>query len=290
MESPESLYESARPERTEVDDATLAVRSLGHGPVVLFVHGFPVHGYTWRRLLPALSERFRCILPDLAGLGDSDWNAATDFSFSGQARRLHLLAERMGLERFALVAQDTGATVARLLALAAPERVTRIALINTEIPGHRPPWIPLYQRLTHVPGSASVFRLLLQSRTFLHSSMGFREFYTERRRLDEPGALDPYVGPLIASPHRMEGMLRYLQGAEWDAVDGLGERHAELKMPALLLWGEDDRTFPVERAEPMAAQFGGPTRFVRIPHASLMPHEERPDAVLAELLPFLLRC
>ena len=37
----------------------------------------------------------------------------------------------------------------------------------------------------------------------------------------------------------------------------------------------------------MATQLGGPTRFVRIPHASLMPHEERPEAVLAALLPFL---
>ena len=61
----------------------------------------------------------------------------------------------------------------------------------------------------------------------------------------------------------------------------------EIRCPVLLLWGEDDVTFPVALAEPMAAQFGGPTTFVRIPHASLMPHEERPEAVLASLLPFL---
>jgi pimeloyl-ACP methyl ester carboxylesterase len=55
----------------------------------------------------------------------------------------------------------------------------------------------------------------------------------------------------------------------------------------LFLWGEDDRTFPVERGEPMAKQLGGPARFVRIPRASLMPHEERPGLVLEHLLPFL---
>jgi haloalkane dehalogenase len=288
MASPESLYETAQLERLELDDATLAVRSFGSGPVLLFVHGFPVHGYTWRRLLPPLAEHFRCVVVDLPGLGDSDWSSATDFSFTGQARRLRLLAERLDLERFGLVAHDTGATVARLLALAAPERVSQLALINTEIPGHRPPWIPLYQRLTRVPGSAAAFRILLRSRSFLRSSMGFREFYSDRRRLDEPAALDPYLRPLLASPRRMEGMLRFLRGAEWNAVDALRGGHAGLKMPTLLLWGEDDRTFPVELAERMAPQFGGPTRFVRIARASLMPHEERPDAVLAELLPFLL--
>jgi len=288
MESAESLYAAARMERHELDDATLAVRCFGSGPALLFVPGFPVHGYTWRKLLLTLVERFRCIVVDLPGLGDSEWTPATDFSFGGHARRLQRLAERLGLERFGLVAHDTGATVARVLALLAPERVGRLAIINTEIPGHRPPWIPLYQRLSRVPGSAAGFRVLLRSRAFLRSGMGFREFYTDRGLLDEPGRLGPYLEPLIASAHRMEGMLRYLRGPEWDVVDGLRQRHADLKMPVLLLWGENDRTFPVEFGERMAPQFGGPTRFVRIARASLMPHEERPDAVLAELLPFLL--
>jgi len=287
-DSPESFYAAARAEHVELEDATLAVRSFGSGPPLLLIHGFPVHGYTWRKLLPALAERFRCVVVDLAGLGDSSWTPATRFGFTAQALRLRSLAERIGLGRIGLVAHDTGATIARLLALAAPERVTRIALINTEIPGQRPPWIPLYQQLTGVPGSAAVFRILLRSRAFLRSGMGFREFYSDRRRLDEPGWLEPYLDPLVASPHRMEGMLRYLRGAEWTAVDDLRRRHAEIRVPVLLLWGEDDRTFPVAQAEPMARQFGGPVRFVRIAHASLMPHEERPDAVLAELLPFLL--
>jgi pimeloyl-ACP methyl ester carboxylesterase len=85
----------------------------------------------------------------------------------------------------------------------------------------------------------------------------------------------------------MAGMLLYLRGPEWSTVDALRARHAEIECPTLLLWGEDDVTFPVDRAEAMRAQFGGPTTFVRIPHAALMPHEERPDAVLASLLPFL---
>ena len=285
--SVDSFYAAAPLLRLAVDDATLAVRSFGSGRPVVFVHGFPVHGATWRWLLPDLAARFRCVVVDLPGLGDSAWTPATAFTFTAQARRLVRLAERLGLERFALVAQDTGATVARLATLMTPDRVDRIALLNTEIPGHRPPWIPLYQRLALLPGSAATFGLLLRSRLFLRSGMGFREFYTDRRLLDEPGRLGPYLTPVLASPERMAGLLRYLAGPEWDAVDALAQRHAEIRAPALLLWGEDDRTFPVELAEPMARQLGGPARFVRIPNASLMPHEERPDVVLEYLLPFL---
>ena len=144
-----------RPERFAIDDGTIAVRSFGSGPAVVFVHGFPVHGATWRWLLPDLAARFRCLVVDLPGLGDGGWTRATDFTFTGQARRLARLAERLGLERFGIVAHDTGGTVARHAALLTPERVDRIALINTEIPGHRPPWIPLYQRTALLPGAAA---------------------------------------------------------------------------------------------------------------------------------------
>jgi pimeloyl-ACP methyl ester carboxylesterase len=286
-QSPDSFYDSAKLERRAVDDATLGVRQLGSGPPLLFVHGFPVHGATWRWLLPSLAERFHCIVVDLPGLGDSDWTPATEFRFSAHARRLRSLMAELGHARFGVIAHDTGATVARHLALLAPDRVSKLALFNTEIPGHRPPWIPLYQSLTRLPGSAATFRLLLRSQAFLRSGMGFREFYSNRGLFDDPKRLGPYVDPLVASPRRTEGMLRYLGGLTWDEVDALGTRHAEIKVPVLFLWGEDDRTFPVGLGEQAAKQLGGPARFVRIPRASLMPHEERPDFALDQLVPFL---
>ena len=285
--TPEAFYATAAVERHEVGDATLAVRRFGSGPALVLIHGFPVHGYTWRALLPALAEHHTCFVLDLPGLGDSGWNDATDFSFTGQARRVAALLPRLGIDRCALLAHDTGATVARLVALAEPARVAKLAILNTEIPGHRPPWIPLYQQLTRVPGAAAVFRVLLGQKWFVRSGMGLGAFYSDRRLFDDPTRLAPYLDPVSSSPQRMQGMFLYLQGPEWEVVDALRTRHAQIEIPVLLLWGEDDVTFPVALAEPMAAQFGGPTSFVRIPHASLMPHEERPEAVLASLLPFL---
>src|SRR5512138_1258684 len=87
---PASFYASAPVERVAIDDAVIAVRRFGrgNGPAIVLVHGFPVHGATWRYLLPTLAERHACFVLDLPGLGDSDWTATTDFSFTGQARRL----------------------------------------------------------------------------------------------------------------------------------------------------------------------------------------------------------
>lgn len=283
----DAFYAAAKCERRRIEDATLAVRRFGSGPPLLFIHGFPVHGATWRWLLPSLAERFHCVVVDLPGLGDSDWNDDTELRFSSHARRLRSLLSELGLDGVGVIAQDTGATVARHLALVAPDRIARLALFNTEVPGHRPPWIPLYQTLTRLPGTATAFRLLLRSKTFLRSPAAFRQFYSDRRLLEDPHRLGIYVDPLVASARRTEGMLRYLQGIAWDELDVLRSRHAEIRVPVLLLWGEDDLTFPVAVGESMVKQLGGPTRFVRIPRASLLPHEERPDFVLEQLAPFL---
>lgn len=282
-----SFYAAAELRRFEIEDATIAVRRFGRGPDLVAIHGFPVHGYTWRALLPALAERHTCHVIDLPGLGDSGWSAATDFRFTAQARRLTGLLAKLGVERCALLAHDTGGTVARLLALREPQRVAKLALVNTEIPGHRPPWIPLYQRLAALPGSAASFRLLLARDWFRRSSLGFGAAYSDRSLFDDPTRLGPYLEPLLASRARLAGMLGYLRGIEWPAVDGLRDGHARIQAPVLLLWGEDDVTFPVALAERMTPQFGGPARFVRIARAALLPHEEQPAAVLEALLPFL---
>lgn len=285
----DEFFRSAELERWTVDDAAIGVRRYGRGPALLFFHGFPVHGWTWRRLLPALAERFTCFVLDLPGLGDSDWSDTTDFRFTAQAHRIATLTEKLPMDRFSLIAHDTGATIARLVALETQGRTAKLALMNTEIPGHRPPWIPLYQKLSRMPGSGATFRRLLQSQLFVRSSLGLGEFFSDAARFDDPGALTAYIDPLARSSRKTRGMLHYLRGIEWDVVDSLRTRHAEITAPVLLLWGEDDHTFPADRAEPMTAQFGGEARFVRIRGASLMPQEERPEIVLTHLLPFLER-
>jgi pimeloyl-ACP methyl ester carboxylesterase len=283
-----AFYAAAAIEHHQVEDATLAVRRFGSGPDLVFLHGFPTHGYTWRFLLPALAEHFTCRTIDLAGLGDSRSNAGTDFRFTAQARRVNALLAKLGIERCSLVAHDTGATVARLVALGDPRRIAAQALINTEIPGHRPPWIPFYCWSARLPGASLSFRPLLGMQWYLRSGMGFGAFYSDRRLFDDPTRLGPYVDPLVQSGERLRGMLGYLTGIEWNVVDSLRERHASLAGPTLLVWGEDDVTFPVTRAESMVAQFDGRARLVRIERASLMPHEERPEAVLDAMTPFLL--
>ena len=280
-----AVFAGAKTSRHQIKDATIALRVFGQGPALVLIHGFPVHGYTWRKLLPTLAEQFTCYVVDLPGLGDSGWSSATDFSFTAQAHRLTLLFQSLKLFHYSLIAHDTGATIARLIAIAEPERVAKLVLINTEIPEHRPPGIWLYRLVQKLPGAGSIFSMLLRRTWFVRSSM--REFYSESGLLDDPSYLEPYIKPLITSSKRMAGALAYLHGIDWEIIDGMRQAHAEIKAATLFLWGEDDKTFPVELAEEMCRQLNSETTFVRIKKASLMPHEEQPEVVLKHLMLFL---
>ncbi|MEO8603755.1 MAG: alpha/beta hydrolase [bacterium] len=262
----------------------IAYRVAGSGLPLLLLHGWPFSHTSYDALVNRLAPHFTCYRPDTPGLGATQWSEATDFSFGAQARSLRGFADALGLQRYALLGHDTGATIARLLA-AEDGRVASLVLLNTEMPGHRPPWIPLYRHLAALPGRRAVFPLLLRSRRYLRSPLGFGGCFADPACIDQ-AFVARVIAPLLASPQRLDGMLRYLRGIDWRVVDGLEALHAKLSMPVQLIWGADDPTFPVALARRMASQFPHAS-MAEIPAARLLVHEERPQAVADVALRFL---
>ena len=132
-----------------VGAASIHWRRDGRGRPSSSCTAFPLSGATWDGVVAHLRDRFTCWTLDLVGLGDSRSTADDDYSSPGQARAFQGLLPQLGVDSYALVGNDTGGWIARELALIDGPRVTRLVLTNTEIPGHRPPWIPLYQALAH---------------------------------------------------------------------------------------------------------------------------------------------
>ena len=82
------------------------------------------------------------------------------------------------------------------------------------------------------------------------------------------------------------GAVRYLR-ASTGTCRRLAEDHGRLRAEVRLVWGADDRTFPVERARAMAAQFAQSAGIHEVPGAALLVHEEKPDEVAREVIAFL---
>ncbi|MEM8602159.1 MAG: alpha/beta hydrolase [Bacteroidota bacterium] len=282
-----TAYFLAQPVRYAVTSgAEVAYRRFGSGPPVVFVHGWPFNGFTYRALAYRLRDAHTCIVIDLPGTGESRWSARTDFSFPGQAATLAEMASVLGLDRYAVVAHDTGASIARHLADLDRARLDRLLLFNTEIPGHRPPWIPFYARLVRVPGAHWLFAPLFRTRAFRRSAMGFGGCYADPSLLD--GDFKRYVlDPVIASPTKARGLAKYLHGLDWARIDDFARLHPTLDLPVRLVWGAADPTFPVELGRAMAATFPACAGFTAIPHAKLLVYDEFAEAVYPHVAAFL---
>ena len=278
-------FQSA-PHVVDLGHCRLAYRQLGAGKPVVFLHGYPLSSLTFRHIATGLADGFTCYLPDSPGLGETVWTEQTDFGFRSQAETIKAFIDALGLSSYAIVAHDTGATIARRLALIDPGRVSRMALIGTEIPGHRPPWIPFFQKIAR-PKQTGTFAFLMRQRWFRHSSAAFGGCFADRTLIDGE-FFELFLRPLLADPRRITGQTRYLMGIDWALVDSLATGHGQIEAPVLLVWGEDDPVFPVALARAMANQLKHCAGFITIPGGKLFVQEEMPGAVLTILRTFLV--
>jgi haloalkane dehalogenase len=274
MESADASIEGS----ARVGAGSIHWRKDGNGPPVVLLHGFPLSGRTWDKVVSHLRDRFACYTPDLVGLGQSYSAADDDYASPGQARALQGMLSELGVDSYALVGNDTGGWVAREIALIDRQRVSHLILTNTEIPFHRPPWIPMYQALAHVPGFGSVIRQLLKSSAFRRSSLVFGGCFEDLTHL-EGDFQKRFVEPLVASDVRLDGALRFLRRMKFVRLDEFKELHQQLTMPTLFIWGANDPTFPERRAREMVGQFPNVAGFHAVANAKLLVYEEHPQEV-----------
>ncbi|BBY17691.1 hydrolase [Mycolicibacterium litorale] len=113
-----------------VDGHRLFYREAGDpaAPTLLLLHGFPTSSHMFRRLVPALADRWHVIAPDHLGFGLSDAPGAEefDYTFDGLTALTAGLLEQLGVDRYSIYVQDYGAPIGWRLALANPEAITAI--------------------------------------------------------------------------------------------------------------------------------------------------------------------
>ncbi len=128
----------------------LAHQQLGTGEDVVLVHGLGANRAFWYPLGTALAARYRVTLYDLRGHGYSE-KPATGYTATDQAADLIGLMDRLGIQRAALIGHSFGGALALEAAIAAPERVTHLALMDTRIQQLQP------ELRLHDVGELSVF-------------------------------------------------------------------------------------------------------------------------------------
>ena len=121
-----------------IGNALLHVTECGSGPQALvFLHYFGGSGRAWRQVAALLADRWRCVMPDLRGFGNSD--AITDpYSVNDAADEVLALVSALKIEHFGLVGHSMGGKIALVVAARQPPGLSHLVLLAPSPPTPEP--------------------------------------------------------------------------------------------------------------------------------------------------------
>jgi pimeloyl-ACP methyl ester carboxylesterase len=260
---------------------TMHVRDTGprDAPAIVLLHGSNSSLQTWDGWAARLDRTWRVIRFDLPGHGLTGPHPQRDYSAAGFDDAVDRVTRKLGVERFALAGNSMGGWVAWTYAVAHPERVSRLILVDAagapEIAGRALPIgfriarTPLLRDLTTIVTPRSVIE------RSVHQTVSNQAIVT-------PAAIDRYW-ELLRYPGNRQATLDRFATQQPPATPAA---MARLTMPVLVLWGEEDKLIPLASGRWFAAHIPG-SRLIVYPHIGHLPMEEATDASAADVESFL---
>ena len=278
------LFRRAPVRLLDVGEGEVAYRRAGSGPDVLFVHGWPASGATFRTLLPFLTPHVTCHVIDLVGAGSSRFDARTEVSVRRHVQSLRTVLDLLELDEVAVVGHDSGGLIARH-ALSGDPRVRAMGLLDTEQPQGVNWRFRQFLLAPRLPGFEALLGRVLGAPRLRRHPLLLGSAFADTALLD--GEFDEFfLQPLRDDAARRRAAVALLTSFDTQLVHDLAGLHARTDVPVHLVWGALDPFFPVQRAREMVAGFPD-ARLTVVEDASLFVHEERPAEVARALLPVL---
>lgn len=270
---------------THVKEQLMAYLDAGQGEPVILIHGYGGSMWQWEHQQTPLSAHFRLITPDLIGSGLS---AKPDIEYRPD-QTLEFFAgfmDALQIQQAVLVGNSMGAGVAIGMALTYPDRVSQLVLVDG-FPANVRERVtsPSIQRAldTAAPSWLASFGNWLFGGVMIESVL--------KEIVHDPSLLTPAVIERSNRNRQRPGVIPPLMTVRdalplWES--GFAKRIGEIHHRTLIVWGEEDRVFPLSVGEDLLRTIKG-SSLVRIPKAGHIPQWERPDLVNQAMIEFLRR-
>jgi len=257
------------------------IRGAADAPTLVLLHGSNATLFTWEAWSKNLSDKFRVVSLDLPGHGLTGPVPNHDYSAKGMALFVAEFADKIGLQKFALAGNSMGGGVAARFSEMYPDRVTALILVDaggmqTKM-GDR---IPLAFQLLRMPWLQSV---LLQADPKPLAREGLNKAIVRKAVLTEQ-MIDLYADMALLQGSRAATFERFNQRG--DDPTYVKNHIGVLKMPVLILWGEQDHLIPVVAAHTWNAAIPG-SKLIVYPATGHIPMEEVADQSAADVRKFL---
>jgi pimeloyl-ACP methyl ester carboxylesterase len=251
-----------------------------HLPTIVFLHGGALNAHTWDLCCLALRDRYHCVALDQRGHGDTDWAHDADYSIGSQLADTKGFVDHLGLDKFILVGMSLGAINSLAFAIAHPERLSHLVIIDAGPEMRRPGSSRIRDFVNEVQDTVTVEAIIEKAlkfnprrdptilrRSLMHALRqqpdGTWKWKYDSRRFQR----------LDMEAHRAERA---------QLADGL----QRIACPALVVRGGESDVFHAEDAERLTARLPH-GRQVTIARAGHTVQGDNPKDLVAELRQFL---
>ena len=249
-------------------------------PVIVLLHGSNSSLHTWDPWTQRLKRRFRIIRYDQPGHGLTGPHPRRAYDAAAFVDTLDQVTRALGIDRFVLAGNSMGGWVAWNYALAHPERLRGLALLDASgAPANGPTRLPIGFRLARSPLAPYIGKLTprpLVARS-VEQSMFVKHVVT-------PAMIDRYHDLLLYPGNRTATLDR----ATAPRPPATPAQMASIRVPTLLLWGAEDTLVPPAGARWFATHIPG-SRLAVLPNVGHIPMEEAPDDSVRVLLDWMPR-
>lgn len=262
---------------------TIHVRSGGHGPAVVLIHGYGETGDMWAPLAANLARDHTVVVPDLRGLGLSS-KPAGGFDKKTQAGDVAGVLDALKITKADLVTHDIGNMVGYAFAASHPDRVRSFVLIDAPLPGVGP-WDEILKNplLWHFRFGGPDMERLVAGRERIYLDRFWNEFSADPTHFSE--AAREHYAKLYALPGAMHSGFAQFAAFDQDAIDNKAfVAHGKLSMPVLAVGGE--KSFGPMMATVMRFAASNVEEGI-VPNSGHWIMEENPTATIALVRTFL---
>ncbi|MGH2684356.1 MAG: alpha/beta fold hydrolase, partial [Actinomycetota bacterium] len=277
----QSLFRPSGRERTPqdlehvtvfADGKRLSTYAFGEGPPIVLLHGLAATKLSYLPLLPALAKRYRVIVPDLPGHGESTKRRGS-YSPPAFARTVLALMDQLSVERAAVIGNSMGGRIALEVAAEAPDRVEALVLLDPAAAGLP---FPLYARLLGLlPIGVGAVPVPWRKRLVV---AGIRQLFADPDRLPRNAYLagaDEFIR-IYRSGRARVALLSAMRGLMSDEPEAFWDRAAATEARTLILWGQKDRLVPVRLGRQLARRMPD-AELVVLPNVGHVPQFEVPE-------------
>jgi pimeloyl-ACP methyl ester carboxylesterase len=259
----------------------------GDGPPLLLVHGWPQTWYAWRLVMPGLARHFQVIAPDQRGTGLSG-RPEDGYDTGALAADLAALMDALGHRRFAVAGHDTGMWIGYALAADHRDRVARLAVAETPLPGVSPS-PPLFAN-AHLNNALWHFAFNRLAEVNDQLAAGREDVYfgwqfaTKAARPLPDYAIRHYIDTLAADPAALHASFAIYRALDATMAQNQQRKTRRLRIPVLGIGGAHSLREQVADTMKLAAD---DVQTLVIPGCGHHPAEETPEETLDALTAFL---